>query len=243
MTLHPHPGGATGTAAPAQSRPTRRHRLIAELFKTRCGKVWAARDTAGTVVALRPIAISALVNDRKVDAIAAAARAGLGDEHERVAPIIGVERGDRELRLLSRYHDGLPLAQLLLLLTARQKPLPLAVGMAIAFDLLDGLTYLHGEGYEPGGLTTDNVLVGVDGRCRLFEARIAAAVSQVEVWSHHRDVVGYRAPEQLGGHDWDGGRAEVFSVAAMVWELLAGEHIQPPADPDDASTGYVAGLR
>ncbi|MBW2456007.1 MAG: protein kinase [Deltaproteobacteria bacterium] len=220
MTLYPDTGGASGIAAPAT-----RHRLIAELYKTRCGPVWAAKDDQGTLVALRPIGINALVNDRKADAIAAAARAGLGDDHERVAPIVDVERGVGELRVLSRYHDGLPLAQLLRLLAARQKPLPPAVGMAIALDLLDGLAYLHDAGYEPGGLTPDNVLVGVDGRCRLIEARIAVAVSQVEVWAHHRDAVAYRAPEQLSSRDWDGVRAEVFSVAAIVWELLAGERL------------------
>ena len=98
MTLLRKTEGADGTAAPATH-----YRLITELFKTRCGPVWAARNHGGSVVALRPIALSAVVNGTMADAIAEAARDGLGDRHAAVVPIIDVERQEGELRIVSSY--------------------------------------------------------------------------------------------------------------------------------------------
>ncbi|RLB47067.1 MAG: hypothetical protein DRI90_26730, partial [Deltaproteobacteria bacterium] len=214
----------TDVAGAAAASATR-YRLITELFKTRCGPLWAASDEGGSVVALRPIALSAVVNDSMAAAIAEAARNGVGDRHDALVPIIDVEGGQGELRIVSGYHEGLPLAQLLRLQAARKDAISPAIGMRIALHVLDGLVFLHDAGYQPGGLTTENVLVGADGRSRLLEARMASAVSQVKVWAHHRDAVAYRAPEQLQGASWDAVRAEVFSVGAILWELLMGERL------------------
>src|SRR5207237_10684986 len=76
-----------------------------------------------------------------------------------------------------------------------------------------------------------NVFVTYDGQIKLLG--FGGAHEMAEVWPRHRrhrGPLGYLAPEQVREHAVDG-RADVFAVGVMLWELVTGRRLwQSQAD-------------
>jgi serine/threonine-protein kinase len=110
----------------------------------------------------------------------------------------------------------------------------LRVAARLVVDALEGLHAAHEATDEAGrplgivhrDVSPQNILVGADGVTRVADFGIARAASRV----HHtteRYVKGrlaYVAPEHLSGEAGDR-RADVYSAAVILWELVAGRHL------------------
>src|SRR5690606_28882995 len=79
-----------------------------------------------------------------------------------------------------------------------------------------------------------NLLVSYDGAIKLVDFGIAKAVSCVEQTRPGvvKGKFAYMSPEQTTGQKLDG-RSDVFSLAIVLWELLAGKVMIPRTDPVD----------
>ncbi len=117
---------------------------------------------------------------------------------------------------------GPNLAQLL-----ERGPAPPRAALRIAADLCSGLSHMHAGGVVHCDVSPTNVLVGPD-RVQLTDFGVTnpAGEPQPQV----RGTVPYMSPEQARGEPVDG-RSDVFAVAAIVWELLAGRSLFHRAQP------------
>jgi eukaryotic-like serine/threonine-protein kinase len=106
-------------------------------------------------------------------------------------------------------------------------PAPPRAALRIAGDLCSGLSHLHTSGVVHCDVSPTNVLVGPD-RVQLTDFGVTnpAGEPQPQV----RGTVPYMSPEQARGEPVDG-RSDVFAVAAIVWELLAGRPLFHRAQP------------
>ncbi len=106
-------------------------------------------------------------------------------------------------------------------------PAPPRAALRIAADLCSGLSHMHGSGVVHCDVSPTNVLVGPD-RVQLTDFGVTnpAGEPQPQV----RGTVPYMSPEQARGEPVDG-RSDVFAVAAIVWELLAGGPLFHRAQP------------
>ncbi len=106
-------------------------------------------------------------------------------------------------------------------------PVPPRAVLRIAADLCRGLQHMHGGGVVHCDVSPTNILVGPD-RVQLTDFGVAnpAGEPQPQV----RGTVAYMSPEQARGEAVDG-RSDVFAVAAIVWELLAGRPLFHRAQP------------
>lgn len=98
-------------------------------------------------------------------------------------------------------------------------------------QLCDALGYIHSHGLVHRDVKPGNVLVDEDRRVRLMDFGLAKHLAEdVSVTAHGRVVGTYRymAPEQAMGERVDG-RADLYSLGVMLYELLAGV---PPYDAD-----------
>jgi serine/threonine-protein kinase len=129
--------------------------------------------------------------------------------------------------LVMDYVEGGSLRELL---DRRFRALPQQVAISVVLDALAGLEATHtlvsDEGTAlrviHGDVSPENLLVGVDGICRLSDFGIAR--SAVEAARHRRTTRGrpaYLAPEQVLGRAADQ-RADIFAMGTVLFETLTG---------------------
>jgi len=117
---------------------------------------------------------------------------------------------------------GVDLGQLM-----RQRALSLDEVLRLGLQLSDALQAAHEAGIVHCDLKPANVIVDEEGRARLVDFGIAAALSRAA----HDGVrpagtVAYMAPEQLGGQALDG-RCDVWALGALLYEAVTGRRPFP----------------
>ena len=193
-----------------------------ELHKGHYGSLWAATGSAGEVVAIRVVSPGMPLRSDDEALILDGMVPMKGKEIDGSVPLLDVLQADGALALVSSYVEGYALHHLLRQSTARTAPLSLPIALRLASDLLTAVSALQQDAdYLPGGLTSDCILLGVDGRTRILEPSAGAAAGRVSAFANHRDHIGYRAPEQLLEQPEAATAAsDVFSLGALIWELL-----------------------
>ncbi len=128
----------------------------------------------------------------------------------------------------------------------RCRELGIRLGVAravhICAEVARALAYAHrfAEGGSPAGLvhrdvSPQNVLLSHEGEVKLTDFGIARALGAAEVTAPGiiKGKLAYMAPEQARGESVDG-RADVFAVGVMLWELCTGRRLF--ARDSDAAT-------
>jgi eukaryotic-like serine/threonine-protein kinase len=121
---------------------------------------------------------------------------------------------------------------------ARQRQLPLADALRITHEVASALEYAHDAGYMHRDVKPDNILVregqdtlladfGIARALRNSDGSTKASVADVEVpMTTTGFVIGspqYMSPEQVGGGPLLDGRTDQYSLAVVLYEMLAGE--------------------
>jgi serine/threonine protein kinase len=164
-----------------------------------------------------------------------------------LAAVIGAERFLREIKTLAPlqhphilglidsgevegtayyvmpYVDGESLRQRLL----RERYLPIAEAIRIATDVAAALDYAHRHGVIHRDIKPENVLLH-EGEVMLADFGIALAAkeaggSRLTETGLSLGTPQYMSPEQATGERSQDARTDVYSLAAMVYEMLAGE--------------------
>jgi len=219
------------------------------------GIVYAARDERlDRTVALKTIRGASDDTARK--RLWREARAAAGISHPNVCQLYEVDETDDGLVLAMELLDGEPLGARL-----ARGPLSPADSSSLALQALDALEALHGRGLIHRDLKPSNLFLTPRG-VKLLDFGLARPVSgsfgaETTLLTEAGVIVGtpnYMAPEQVRGEALDA-RADLFSIAAMLFEMLSGRlafsgatmidvlhavlHEQPPALSGGA---MVAGL-
>jgi len=219
------------------------------------GIVYAARDERlDRTVALKTIRGSSDEIARK--RLWREARAAAGISHPNICQLYEVDETDDGLVLAMELLDGEPLGARL-----TRGPLSPADSSSVALEALDALAALHTRGLIHRDLKPSNLFLTPRG-VKLLDFGLARPVSgsfgaDATLLTEAGVIVGtpnYMAPEQARGEALDA-RADLFSMAAMLFEMLSGRlafsgatmidvlhavlHEQPPALAGGAT---VAGL-
>jgi serine/threonine-protein kinase len=160
--------------------------------------------------------------------------------HTNVVSILDVGEDPLGLFLVMDYVEGDTLSGLQRRhLATRGKPLPIAVGMRVLLDALEGLHAAHelrGADTTPLGVvhrdfSPQNVLVGCDGVAKLADFGIAKATARVgnTATGVVKGKAAYMAPEQARGHSIDR-RSDVWAAGVVAWELFAGRRLYGKGD-------------
>ncbi|HEY6882195.1 MAG TPA: serine/threonine-protein kinase, partial [Polyangiales bacterium] len=150
--------------------------------------------------------------------------------HPNIVHTYEVGEQDGRYFLAMEYLDGQPLSSVLN--RARgDSEIPLAEYLRMIAELARGLHYAHtlrgfqGEPLEVvhRDVSPQNVIVTYDGQVKLLDFGIAKTAD-----AEHLTQVGtikgkldYIAPEQLRSDSIDG-RADIFALGAMMWEVISG---------------------
>jgi serine/threonine-protein kinase len=118
-------------------------------------------------------------------------------------------------------------------------PAPPADALRVAAQLAGALDFAAIVNVSHGALHPRDVLLSTD-RARLTGFGITRALDRVGVSAPMRRP--YSAPEQAAGNAWDR-RADVFSLAALVYELLSGRRINGHGSQAADDLAEVPGAR
>jgi DNA-binding response OmpR family regulator len=147
---------------------------------------------------------------------------------------------DGRMFLVMEYIDGRDLENLLWRAKKLKLQVPQSVYLHVVGEVLRGLAYAHALrdfddvalGVVHRDVNPANVFIAYDGRVKLGDFGVTSVL--VESSKKHREVagkVGYFAPEQLAGETIDG-RADVFAVGVMLFEILTGQRLFDGADTE-----------
>jgi hypothetical protein len=204
------------------------HKIIDEIGAGGMGRVLLAMDEAlGRKVAIKTLAPryagDAGLRARFMDEARAMARVN----HPHVARIYSLGPAEEPPHFVMEYLAGAPLTITAARLDFREKAELLAkVALAAHF--------LHEQGIIHRDLKPANILVDADLEPKLLDFGLALDLSGEEHCATLRQVAGtpeYLSPEQAAGQPLDA-RSDVFSLGAIVYELLTGG---PPFRGDTVS--------
>lgn len=197
------------------------YELLGELGRGGMGLVYKAVETRlKRTVALKTLRPGADPAERTRLKREAEAAAGLA--HPNVVPIYAVFEDGPRLYLAMEYLSGGTLAEKI-----RGEPLPAGEAAALLEPLARAVAYAHANGVVHRDLKPQNVLLAADGTPKVADFGLAKRDGDDDL-TRTGVIAGspaYMAPEQASGSKAVGAAADVWSLGAMLYELLAG---RPP---------------
>ncbi len=173
---------------------------------------------------LRPELTQALGPDRFLREIEIAAQF----VHPHILPVFDSGEADGFLYYVMPYVAGESLRSRL----TREVQLPVDDAVEIASEVAKALAYAHSKGIVHRDIKPENILLE-EGHAIVADFGIARAISAAATVTDNRTTgpnvaLGtplYMSPEQAAGHTRLDGRADIYSLGCVVYEMLAG---QPP---------------
>src|SRR3989441_8631951 len=146
--------------------------------------------------------------------------------HPHIVPIFAAGEAAGLFYYVMPYVEGESLRHRL----QRERKLSLDDALHIARDVADALAFAHGEGIIHRDIKPENILLSVD-HAIVADFGIARAISAAGVLTltgagQPIGSPGYMSPEQAVGSAQLDARTDVYSLACVLFEMLAGE---PPA--------------
>ena len=200
-----------------------RYILEREVGRGGMATVWLAQDLkhhrAVALKVLRSDVASALTAERFLREIAIAAQL----THPHILPLFDSGRADGQFYYVMPYVEGETLRQRL----AREKQLPVDDALRITSELADALDYAHRHGVVHRDIKPENVLLA-EGHALVADfgvARAIAAAAPDDKLTETGLAVGtlhYMSPVQAAGDREIDGRADIYALGCLLYEMLAG---------------------
>jgi serine/threonine protein kinase len=224
--------------------PFGKYQLVKRLARGGMAEVFLARQSGpegfNRLVALKRILPHLVDSQDFVRMFLDEARLAAQLSHPNVVHIYDFGKVDEHYFIAMEYVPGVHAGTLIK--HAEKERLPDVLVARIGADACAGLNYAHELRDVEGRLlhlvhrdvSPPNLLVSYDGAVKLVDFGIAKAVSCVEQTRPGvvKGKFAYMSPEQTIGQKLDG-RSDVFSLAILLWELLAGKILVPRTDPVD----------
>lgn len=197
-----------------------RYRTQRPLARGGMATVYLGQDT----LLNRAVAIKVMAGDidqREQNAFLREARAVAQLAHPNIVDVydVGLEGSIRYI--VMEYVPGDTLRDVI----AREERLDPTWAVELTARLADALAYSHGRGVIHCDMKPGNVLLGDHGEAKIVDFGVARNTATAGEFAQTvAGTAGYIAPEQIEGRPLDG-RADVYSLAAMLYEMLAG---RPP---------------
>jgi serine/threonine protein kinase len=224
--------------------PFGKYQLVKRLARGGMAEVFLAKQSGpegfNRLVALKRILPHLVDSQDFVRMFLDEARLAAQLSHPNVVHIYDFGKVDEHYFIAMEYVPGVHAGTLIK--QAEKERLPDVLVARIGADACAGLNYAHELRDEEGrplqlvhrDVSPPNLLVSYDGAIKLVDFGIAKAVSCVEQTRPGvvKGKFAYMSPEQTIGQKLDG-RSDVFSLAILLWELLAGKIMVPRTDPVD----------
>ncbi|MGB9457417.1 MAG: serine/threonine-protein kinase [Bryobacteraceae bacterium] len=195
------------------------HKIVAEIGSGGMGRVLLAIDDAlGRKVAIKTLAPRYADNPSLHARFMAEARAMARLSHPNIVRIYNLGPAEEPPHFVMEFLEGAPLTKAAARLTFEQKA-------ELMHKVVLAVEFLHQGGMLHRDLKPANILVGADLEPKLLDFGLALDLGMHERLSRIGETAGtpeYFSPEQAGGAERLDPRSDVFSLGAVLYELLTG---------------------
>ncbi|MCC6929111.1 MAG: protein kinase [Gemmatimonadaceae bacterium] len=145
--------------------------------------------------------------------------------HPHIVPVAAVGEARAHLFYIMPFVEGESLRSLL----ARERQLPIDQALGIARDVASALEYASGHNIVHRDIKPDNILIDRDGHALVTDFGIARAIERsadlasVTSTGLTLGTPTYMSPEQAAAESHVDGRSDIYSLACVTYEMLAGE--------------------
>lgn len=185
------------------------------------GTVYRAKDlSVGRAVAVKFLHASLLKEPEAVQRFEQESRNMAQIDHPNLVHLYAVERDGPVPCIVMKYVEGRRLSTLF----REKRRLPLAEVLPIVVQIGSALSALHAKGFIHRDLKPGNVIVASDGFATLLDVGLMRPIDTrmtrpgIILGTPH-----YMSPEQAAGSTNLDGRGDLYSLAVMTTELLAGQ--------------------
>jgi serine/threonine protein kinase len=214
-----------------------RYRILSELPCGGIARVHVAqREPGGEICVLKRLRIDLRDHESAARRLHREAHVAAHLRHKNIARLIDAGLEDDTFYLASELVPGVELARVIDLIEKDGRRLPPEVAVRIALEVLAGLEHAHEAVGSDGvpfnvvhrDLSPRNVIVGFDGCVKIID--FGAARCDVDNFQTLPGIIvgtpRYIAPELIAGHKADR-RSDLYAVAALLYEMLAGRALAP----------------
>ncbi len=186
--------------------------------------VWKGQDTRnGKTVALKILTKQLPKDQAKRDAVIREIRVAAALYHSFLVPIIEIVTLGDNLVLVMSLIEVLPISKYI-----NGKALPRQDFFRLAYQLVDGLKYLHTKGLVHGNINGDSVMVTPEGQIKIgginmmnLQLKPGGISPAYQQKSADARSVAYMAPEQITGQAVEA-RTDVYSAGVVLYEMATG---------------------
>src|SRR3954469_25199722 len=205
-------------------------------------RVFLAEDT----VLDREVAIKQLPSGAPQEALSRfrrEARLGASLNHPNVVSFFDSRSDEDSVLIVMEFVDGESLSERL-----KRGAVGRDEALSILRQVADALDHAHSHGVVHRDVKPSNILIGSDGVVKLADLGIATAVDATSITGTGAIIgtLAYIAPERLRGGPGEAS-ADVYSLAAVAFELLSGRRAHPEQTPPEllrsVDSGRVPDLR
>ena len=228
----------------ADGTPARlgRYRLVRPISTGGMARVFEGRrDSLAGVqprVAIKVILPDYAENQPFQELFAHEARIGSLLQHQNLVQIQDFDCEEGRYYLVMEFVDGITLRRAVSLCRRNGIPLSLDLVAEMGRQICDGLAHAHAAVAEDGtplnlvhrDLKPSNLMLNPQGVVKLLDFGISKALIRREREGQVRGTWGYMAPEQADG-EAVGGAADLFGLAAVLYELAAFTPLFTEKDP------------
>ena len=146
---------------------------------------------------------------------------------------LDTDSGTTEFFLVMEYVPGMDLRAVQRAAAARGLGIPLRYSLSVVIEVLRGLQYAHTRHDTLGrpmrivhrDINPRNVMLSIQGDVKVIDFGVALAADRLEhtQGQNLKGKFAYMAPEQIEGNVTLDGRADIFAVGLMLYELVAGK--------------------
>ena len=207
------------------------------------GVVWLAEDTRlNRKVALKTVKSADADTTEGRQRLMREARAAATLNHPHIAAVHDVLDVDGQVIVVLEYVEGETLSGRL-----QRGPMSVAETVEVAWQLADALAAAHAQGIIHRDLKPSNVVLGPESRAKVLDfgiARMVPAGADMSISVSGTiggglvGTPGYAAPEQYLSRNVDG-RADLYGLGVMMFEMVAGRRPFPSNDAVSLATSVL----
>lgn len=201
------------------------------------GRVYRARHrVTERVEAIKVLAHQHTDNDEKAQRFLREARVHASLAHPNIASVHTAFWWEDNLILVMELVEGVPLKDIL-----ARGPLPETQALSYVRQTLDALEYAHSQGVIHRDITPANILITPEGKVKLTDFGLAKTVHDARLTQTGTPMgsLYYISPEQVRGTAAPDVRSDLYSLGAVLYEMVTGRTPFVTSNPFDLMESHV----